>query len=140
MSTENNTGIPTPAPKRVIRVQTIIDMLHEGKDREQIARELGLTPAERRALFAHKDIAKKKVRKPVELGIEIVGLEDEEAFAPAESPEFIPELEPVADEPEAEEEQPEETSASFFDIPASLPPDNGITAQAVTPASVSGWE
>lgn len=154
MSTTQDSGAqatPTPAPKRVIRVADVIQMLHDGKDRDQIKVELNLTPAEARALFAHKDVAKRKVRRPVELGIEIVGLEDEDeteetviSNTPQED-EVLPqtsepEVEPAtAAEPQVEVETPvpqAEAPAPF--MAAFSSPANQAAPVATT--AVSGWD
>jgi hypothetical protein len=149
MSTTQDSGAQattTPVSKRVIRVADVIAMLHDGKDRDQIKAELGLSPAEARALFAHKDVAKKKVRKPVELGIEIVGLEDEEGDitvgdTPQEEvvlPQTSEEL-PIEAEPPTETVTPEpqaEAPAPFMAAFAS--PANQAAPVATT--AVSGWD
>lgn len=139
MSTENT----APQPKRVITVRSVLNMLREGKDRDQIKKELALTPAEARALFAHKDIIRKKVRKEEELGIEIVGLEEDEVDAEVSAPsESVPEVEPVADEPEvAQVSEPEASPSSFFGGLPQNPPDWANTAApaAEPTAANSGW-
>lgn len=141
--------VAAPTPKRRISTKTVIDMLRDGKDRDQIKRELNLTPAEARALFSHKDIIKKKVHKPVELGIEIVGMEDEEGtpevseeetvnVAPATAPAITAQeefAEFVEDEPEVAAD-----SHSFLTPGATTPtpPDSGAAAPAAAPA-FNGW-
>lgn len=65
---------PTP---QTVKVSTVIAMLASGKDRKTIAKELGLTPHNRKVLFAHPSLKGRKTVRDEKRVSPILIIEDD---------------------------------------------------------------
>jgi len=111
MNTENNTNMENTVESQVVVTPNmILKMLEEGKDRDVIGKELGLSKADVKLMFQHSDLKSRKVKKVkvVKLpGFRFATEVETPTEVVKESTEVQEEVSEWGEEPEDSEEQKE---------------------------------